>query len=111
MLKIQKIDGGGWYPTKGRVYFFNQDPEWTKGPNTMEMLLDNRFQNIPYSIMRMIAWDMRHIETVSDTTDLFRFEFPNDTEYYDRKSNTFSFTGDQKAYNDKVLRHRNVQQR
>ncbi len=30
VFKIQKIDKGGWYPMKGRVYSFNQDPEWTK---------------------------------------------------------------------------------
>jgi hypothetical protein len=111
VFKVQKIGGGGWYPMKGRVCLFNEDPEWTKGPNSMEMLLDNRFHSIPHVIVNMTSWDIHNIETISDTKDMFTFNLPNNTEYYDNNLKKFLFKGDQKAYNDKVLRHRNVPQR
>jgi len=111
VFKVQKIDGGGWYPMKGRVCLFSEDPEWTKGPNSMEMLLDNRFHNIPHVIVKMTSWDIHNIEIISDLKDMFKVDFPNDTEYYDDNLKKFLFKGDQKAYDDKVLRHRNVPQR
>jgi hypothetical protein len=103
--EIKKIDGGGWYPTSGRVDSLNQDPEWSKGQNTIEMLLTNQSHNIPHVIERTASWATQNIEVASDTTDLFEFEFPNDTEYYDEKAQKFLFTGDRQAYVDKVLIH------
>jgi hypothetical protein len=111
VFKIQKIDKGGWYPMKGRVYSFNQDPEWTKGQNSLELLLTDRFHDIPHVIVHTTSWDTQNIEIVSDTTDFFRFDFPNDTEYYDEAAKKFLFIGDQETYNEKVLRSKKVQQR
>ncbi len=111
VFKVQKIGGGGWYPMKGRVYSINEDPEWTKGPNNMEMLLDNRFHSIPHVIVDMKSWDIHNIESISNIKDMFTCDLPNDTEYYDNNLKKFLFKGDQRAYNDKVLRHRNVPQR
>lgn len=108
ILELRKIEGGGWYPTKGRVDSFNQDPEWTNGQNSIEMLLTNHFHNIPHVVVSTASWTTQHIETVLDTTDLFKFDFPNDTEYYDEKSNQFLFKGAQQVYVDKVLSHQNT---
>jgi hypothetical protein len=111
VFRIQKIDKGGWYPLKGRVFSLNQDPEWTKGQNTLELLLTDRFHDIPHVIVHTTSWNIENIEVVSDTTDFFRFDFPNDTEYYDEAAKKFLFIGDQETYKNKVLRPQKVQQR
>ncbi len=77
----------------------------------MEMLLTERFHDIPHVIVNTISWDIHNIETVPDTKDFFKFDFPTDTEYYDEASKKFLFIGDQETYRDKVLRHKNVQER
>jgi hypothetical protein len=111
VFKVQKVDRGGWYPMKGRVYSYNQDPEWTKGQNSMELLLTDRFYDIPHVIVNSTSWDTQNIETVSDIADFFRLDFPNDTEYFDEQSKKFLFIGDQETYREKVLRHENPQHR
>jgi hypothetical protein len=108
VIKIQRIDRGGWYPTKGLVYSFNQDPEWKGGQNDVEKLLTNRFYDIPHVIMNKTSWDIQHIETVPDTKDFFKFDFPNDTEYYDETSRKLLFIGDQEKYNDQVSGRRKM---
>ena len=111
VFKIEKVDRGGWYPTKGRVFRFDQDPEWTRGQNNIEMLLTERFHDIPHVIVNTVSWDIQNIEIVRDTKHFFKFDFPNDTEYYDEASKKFLFIGDQETYKEKVLHQRNVQQR
>ena len=61
--------------------------------------------------MNITSWDISHIEIMSDTTDFFQFDFPNDTEYYDESAQKFLFIGDQETYNDKVLRPGKLQDR
>ena len=108
VFKIQKIDGGGWYPMKGRVSHSIKIQSGQGGQNSIEMLLTDRFHDIPHVIVNTTSWDIQNIETVPDTKDFFKFDFPNDTEYYDEASKKFLFIGDQETYNDKVLRQKSA---
>jgi hypothetical protein len=103
VTELRTVEGGGWYPTKGRVEAFAIDTAWSKGPNNLEMLLTGRFNVLPYNVYNTVSWEILHVETVADKADLFKFEFPEGTEYYDEKTKAFVFKGDRQTYFEKVL--------